>query len=53
MCFTEFNKIWSKIKAAVVDLDKALGNGNKYQEIVDFIRNDTMVPERENTLEIR
>ncbi|XP_078339606.1 uncharacterized protein LOC144627217 [Crassostrea virginica] len=47
MCYTEFNQIWSEIKAAVVDLDKALGNGNKYQEIVDFIRNDTMDPVRD------
>ena len=47
MCYTEFNQIWSEIKAAVVDLDKALGNGNKYQEIVDFIRNDTMDPTRD------
>ena len=47
MCYTEFNQIWSEIKAAVVDLDKALGNGNKYQAIVDFIRNDTMDPVRD------
>ena len=47
MCYTEFNQVWSEIKAAVVDLDKTLGNGNKYQEIVDFIRNDTMDPVRD------
>ncbi|XP_078339607.1 uncharacterized protein LOC111110393 [Crassostrea virginica] len=47
MCYTEFNQIWSEIKAAVVNLDKALGNGNKYQVIVDFIRNDTMDPVRD------
>ena len=47
MCYTEFNQIWSEIMAAVVDLDKTLGNGNKYQEIVDFIRNDTMDPVRD------
>ena len=47
-CYTEFNQVWSEIKAAVVDLDKALGNRNKYQEIVDFIRNDTMDPMRDN-----
>ena len=40
----EFNQVWSEIRAAVVDLDKALGIGNKYQEAVDFIRNDTMDP---------
>ena len=50
MCYTEFNQIWSEIKAAVVDLDKALGNGNKYQDIVDFIRNDTMDPMRDYIL---
>nr|XP_022302584.1 uncharacterized protein LOC111110393 isoform X2 [Crassostrea virginica]XP_022302585.1 uncharacterized protein LOC111110393 isoform X2 [Crassostrea virginica] len=47
MCYTEFNQIWSEIKAAVVDLDKALGNGKKYQEIVDLIQNDTMDPVRD------
>ena len=47
MCNTEFNKIWSVIKATVVDLDKTLGNGNKYQDIVDFIRTDTMDPVRD------
>ena len=50
MCNTEFNQIWSEIKAAVVDLDKALRNGNKYQEIVDFIRNDTIDPVRDKHL---
>ena len=29
MCYTEFNQIWSEIKAAVVNQDKALGNRNK------------------------
>ena len=42
-----FNQIWSDIKAAVVDLDKVLKNKNKYQNAVDFIRNDTMDPERD------
>ena len=27
-----------------MDLDKTLGIGNKFQEAVDFIRNDTMDP---------
>nr|XP_022311237.1 uncharacterized protein LOC111116534 [Crassostrea virginica] len=44
----EFNQIWLDIRAAVVDLDKALGVGNKYQEAVDFIRNDTMDPTRDS-----
>ena len=43
----EFNQVWSEIRAAVVDLDKALRIGNKYQEVVDFIRNDTMDPTRD------
>ena len=43
----EFNQVWSEIRAAVVDLDKTLGIGNKYQEAVDFIRNDTMDPTRD------
>ena len=42
MSNAEFNQVWSEIRAAVVDLDKALGIGNKYQEVVDLIRNDTM-----------
>ena len=43
----DFNKIWSEIRAAVVDLDKAPGIVVKYQEVVDFVRNDTMDPERD------
>ena len=47
MSNAEFNQVWSEIKAAVMDLDKTLGMGNKYQEVVDFIRNDTMDPTRD------
>ena len=47
MSNAEFNHVWSEIRAAVVDLDKALVIGNKYQEVVDFIRNDTMDPTRD------
>ena len=47
MSNSELNRIWSDIKAAVVDLDKYLGLGNKFQEEVDFIRNDTMDPVRD------
>ncbi|XP_078320254.1 uncharacterized protein LOC111114861 [Crassostrea virginica] len=47
MSNAEFNQVWSEIRAAVVDLDKALGIGNKYQEVVDFILNDTMDPTRD------
>ena len=47
MSNAEFNQVWSEIRAAVVDLDKTLGIGNKYQEAVDFIRNDTMDPTRD------
>nr|XP_022299124.1 uncharacterized protein LOC111107949 isoform X2 [Crassostrea virginica] len=47
MSKTEFNRIWSNIKGAVVDLDKYLGIGNKFQEKVDFVRNDTMDPARD------
>ena len=45
MSKADFNQIWSDIRAAVVDLDKVLGNKNKYQKAVDFVRNDTMDPE--------
>ena len=44
MSNVDLNQVWSAIRAAVVDLDKTLGIGNKYQEAVDFIRNDTMDP---------
>nr|XP_022305933.1 uncharacterized protein LOC111112614 isoform X2 [Crassostrea virginica] len=44
MSNVDFNQVWSEIRAAVVDLDKVLGIGNKYQEAVDFILNDTMDP---------
>ena len=44
MSNAEFNQLWSEIRAAVIDLDKSIGNGKKYQEVVDFIRNDTMDP---------
>ena len=42
MSNTKFNQVWLEIRAAVVDLDKYLGIGNKYQVAVDFIRHDTM-----------
>ena len=47
MSNAEFNQVWSEIRASVVDLDMALGIGNKYKEAVDFIRNDTMDPTRD------
>ena len=47
MSNAEFNQVWSEIRAAVVDLDTALGIGNKYKDAVDFVRNDTMDPVRD------
>nr|XP_022308811.1 uncharacterized protein LOC111114682 isoform X2 [Crassostrea virginica] len=47
MSNAEYNLVWSGIRDVVVDLDKALGIGNKYQEAVDFVRNDTMDPLRD------
>ena len=47
MSNAEFDMVWSEIRTAVVDLDKTLGIGNKYQEAVDFIRNNTMDPVRD------
>nr|XP_022307922.1 uncharacterized protein LOC111113923 [Crassostrea virginica] len=47
MSNAEFTQVWSEIRAAVVDLDKTLGIGNKYQKAVDFVRNDTMDPMRD------
>lgn len=43
----DFNQIWSSIRASVMDLDLELGNGNKYEKEVDFIRHDTMDPVRD------
>lgn len=43
----DFNQIWSSVRASVVDLDLELGNGNKYEKEVDFIRHDTMDPVRD------
>ena len=43
----DFNQTWSEIRDAIVDLDKAPGNKNKYQDAGDFIRNDTMDPVRD------
>ena len=43
----EFNQVWSEIRAAVMDLNKTLGIGNKYQEALDCIRDDTMDPTRD------
>ena len=47
MSNAEFNQVWSEIRAAVVDLEMYLGIGNKYQEAVDFVRNDTIDPVRD------
>ena len=47
----DLNQIWSEVRAAVVDLDKVLGNTNKYQEAVDFVQNDTMDPEQMKDIE--
>lgn len=43
----DFNQIWSSVRASVMDLDLELGNGNKYEKEVDFIRHDTMDPVRD------
>ena len=47
MSNAEFNQVWSEIRAVVVDLDKYMGIGNKYQDAVDYVRNDTMDPVRD------
>ncbi|XP_078322131.1 uncharacterized protein LOC111113907 isoform X1 [Crassostrea virginica] len=46
MSNAEFNRVWSEIRATVVDLDRTLGIGSKYQKAVDFVQNDTMDPVR-------
>jgi hypothetical protein len=35
----------------MVDVDSFLNNGNKYTMAVDFLRHETMDPERENLYE--
>ncbi|XP_062617405.1 uncharacterized protein LOC134279079 [Saccostrea cucullata] len=44
---TEFSRIWSTIRAAVVNLDTFLNNGCKYEREVDFLRHETMDPLRD------
>ena len=44
MSNAEVNQVWSEIGAAVVDLDMAPGIKNKYQDVVDFIRHETINP---------
>nr|XP_022301233.1 uncharacterized protein LOC111109424 isoform X2 [Crassostrea virginica] len=47
MSNTEFNQVWSEIKAAVVDLDNYIETRKRYEEKVDFVRNDPMDPVRD------
>ncbi|XP_061194768.1 uncharacterized protein LOC133202922 [Saccostrea echinata] len=39
---SDFNRIWSTIRAAVMDLDTLLKNGNRYERLVDSLRYETM-----------
>jgi hypothetical protein len=41
----EFYSIWSTIRSTMADLDKFLGNGERYQRAVDFIRVEFIYPE--------
>ncbi|XP_056000523.1 uncharacterized protein LOC125653783 isoform X2 [Ostrea edulis] len=47
MSNTDFNSIWSTIRSVMVDLDAFLVNGNKYENKVDFLRYESMDPERD------
>ncbi|XP_062600187.1 ankyrin repeat and KH domain-containing protein mask-like isoform X3 [Saccostrea cucullata] len=40
----DFNTIWSTVRSAVVEIDSFLGNGNKFEKAVDFLRQETMDP---------
>ncbi|XP_062569489.1 uncharacterized protein LOC134231545 [Saccostrea cucullata] len=44
---TDFNTIWSNVRSAVVNIDSFLNNGNKYEREVDFLRYETMDPDRD------
>ncbi|XP_062568324.1 uncharacterized protein LOC134230502 [Saccostrea cucullata] len=41
---TDFNRIWSSVRSAIVVLDSFLGNNNRYENEVDFLRQETMDP---------
>ncbi|XP_062582735.1 uncharacterized protein LOC134244485 isoform X1 [Saccostrea cucullata] len=43
----DFNRIWSTVRSAVVDLDSFLSNGNQFEREVDFLRHETMDPVRD------
>lgn len=47
MSHTDFNSIWSTIKSAMVVLDVFLNNGNKYEKEIDFLRHESMDPDRD------
>ena len=51
MSNAEFVSLWSTIRTVIVDLDTLLNNGNKYEDEVDFLQNETMDPERDNHLQ--
>ncbi|XP_062582915.1 uncharacterized protein LOC134244679 [Saccostrea cucullata] len=40
----DFNRIWSTVRSAVVDLDSFLNNGNLFKSQVDVIKQETMDP---------
>jgi hypothetical protein len=44
MSDTDFKSLWKTIRSAMVDLDAFLGNGNKYETAVDFLRFESMDP---------
>ncbi|CAG2223374.1 unnamed protein product [Mytilus edulis] len=44
----DFNSIWSSVRSTVVEIDKYLRNGNRYEKEVDLLRHETMDPVRDN-----
>jgi hypothetical protein len=47
MSNTDFNSIWSTMRSTMVDLDTFLNNSNHYEKEVDFLRHETMDPDRD------
>jgi hypothetical protein len=52
MSNANFNSTWSTIRSALVDLDAFLSNGKKYEKEVDYLRFESMDPERDQHYEI-
>ena len=51
MSTTDFLSIWSTIRSTMLDIDSFLGNGNRYEKAVDFLRFESMDPDHDQHYE--